>query len=185
MLLEPAAAAMVPPPQEPVSPFGVATKRPEGNGSVKLTFVNEAAMLFVILNVNPMVWCCKTVGAANDLVNNVAGGVTVTWLEAGVPGPLSLEVGALEVLVNTPVAAPLATTSIAMKQGAGAIGRETPTTLNNPDPGTAVTVPLPHELNILFGVATTNPVGIVSVKPTPVRGPKVGKPGSPALGLET
>jgi hypothetical protein len=71
-LLEPAAAVIVPPPQEPASPFGVATNKPAGSGSVKLTFVSGAAMLFVILNIRPMVWCKRTVGAAKDLVNSVA-----------------------------------------------------------------------------------------------------------------
>jgi hypothetical protein len=38
MLFEPATAVIVPPPQEPVRPFGVETTSPLGKGSVKLTF---------------------------------------------------------------------------------------------------------------------------------------------------
>ena len=87
------------------------------------------------------------------------------------------------VLVNTPVAAPFARTSTFTKQVAP-VARETPAMLNDPDPGAVVTATPQVLLSAKRGVATTNPVGSVSVKPTPVRFPKVGKPGSGALGLE-
>jgi len=167
MLLEPAVAVIFPPPQEPVSPFGVATNRPVGSGSVKLTFVSGAAILFVIVNVKPTVWCRRTMGAAKDLVKSVAL-ATVTEAEAGVPEALSLEVGTLVVLVSKPVAAPLAITSTSTSQ-VNTLSTETRTILTDPDRGTAVTVPVPHVWIRLLGVATTNPVGKVSVKPTPVR----------------
>jgi len=57
ILFDPAVAVIAPPPQVPVSPFGVATKRPAGSGSVKLTFVNGVPVLLVIVSVDQIVGC--------------------------------------------------------------------------------------------------------------------------------
>src|SRR5882672_186825 len=43
--LEPATAVMVPPPHEPVRPFGVATTKPAGRLSVKATPVSEMVLI--------------------------------------------------------------------------------------------------------------------------------------------
>lgn len=45
---EPATAAIVPPPQVPVTPLGVATTRPAGSESVKPTPVNESPVLGLV-----------------------------------------------------------------------------------------------------------------------------------------
>ena len=95
-------------------------------------------------------------------------GVTVIWAVAVRPGPLSFEVTAPVVLVSTPVAAPFASTFTSMMQLKGATEKFAPDRLT--DPAVAVTVPPQLEINP-FGVATTNPVGSVSVNPTPVRFP--------------
>ena len=44
----PAVAVMVPPPQEPVSPLGVDTTRPDGSGSVKPTELSDALTLGLV-----------------------------------------------------------------------------------------------------------------------------------------
>src|SRR5262249_13404629 len=44
MLFEPAAAVLLPPPPEPVKPFGVDTTNPAGSGSLKATPVSAAAV---------------------------------------------------------------------------------------------------------------------------------------------
>ena len=53
MLDDPAAAVIVPPPHEPVRPFGVETTRPDGSGSETATPVSCAPEFgFVIVNVS-------------------------------------------------------------------------------------------------------------------------------------
>src|SRR5438552_14868807 len=55
MLPDPAVAVIVPPPQEPVSPLGVATISPLGNISVKATPVSAAeALQLGIVNIRPV-----------------------------------------------------------------------------------------------------------------------------------
>ena len=51
-LPDPAVAVIVPPPQLPVSPFGVATARPAGNASVKPTPVNVEALGLVMVKLS-------------------------------------------------------------------------------------------------------------------------------------
>lgn len=52
MLLEPAVAVIVPTPQLPVRPFGVATTSPDGSGSVKPTPVSEDALVLPSVKVS-------------------------------------------------------------------------------------------------------------------------------------
>ena len=48
-LLDPAVAVIVPPPQEPLTPFGVATIRPAGKASLKATPLSAAAFELAML----------------------------------------------------------------------------------------------------------------------------------------
>src|SRR5438093_672092 len=72
---EPAVAVMVPPPHEPVRPFGVATTRPAGSVSVKATPVRGVpAFGFVSVKVSVVVPFSGTVAPPKTL--EIAGAVT-------------------------------------------------------------------------------------------------------------
>ncbi len=70
------------------------------------------------------------------------------------------------VLSFTPAVVPVTLTE---KVQEPLLARVAPDRLIEPDPAVAVIVPPPHEPDSPFGVATTKPVGNVSVKPTPLR----------------
>ena len=66
-LADPAFAVIVPPPQVPVSPFGVDTMRPAGNVSVKLIPVNAAdALGLVRVKVSEVDPFCAMLAEPND-----------------------------------------------------------------------------------------------------------------------
>src|SRR5205814_10602755 len=74
---EPAAAVIVPPPQEPVRPLGVATTKPAGSVSVNATPVRAVPVLgLVIVNVRLVVTFTLMLAAAKGVVI-VGGGMTV------------------------------------------------------------------------------------------------------------
>src|SRR5436305_15129776 len=105
----------------------------------------------------------------------VGRGVTTTCAVAVFPGPPSIEVTTLVVLVKVPVAPPVATTFTWNSHPPGFTSAKpsvAPVRVIVFDPGTAVIVPPPQENNRPFGVATAKPTGRVSVKPTPVSVPK-------------
>jgi hypothetical protein len=109
--LEPAADAMVPPPHDPVKPFGVATSIPAGNVSVKATPESALALAagLVIVKVSEVVPLRAMVGAPKDFV--MLGGATTEMLaEAVPPVPPSVEVVAPVVLFCMPAAIPVTLT---------------------------------------------------------------------------
>src|SRR5882724_10856633 len=78
IVLEPAVAVIVPPPHEPVSPFGVATTKPEGRLSVDATPVNGMVLItgFVMVKVSEVEPFSGIVAAPNALV--AVGGVATS-----------------------------------------------------------------------------------------------------------
>jgi len=88
---------MVPPPQDPVKPFGVPTTSPLGNVSVKATPVMGTVLVLVIVKLSVVVVLTGMRPAPNDLL--IEGGTTtVTVAEAVDPVPPSAEVTAPVVL---------------------------------------------------------------------------------------
>lgn len=85
MLAVPAAAVIVPPPHDPVSPFGVATVSPVGRASVNATPVRatEFATGFVMTNVKAEF----ALGATTEGLKLFAieGGATTSRLADAVP----------------------------------------------------------------------------------------------------
>ena len=69
IVLEPATAVIVPPKHPPTKPFGVATTRPAGNGSVKLTPVRLFPIPVERSNVRVLVSVIKIDVGANFFVN--------------------------------------------------------------------------------------------------------------------
>lgn len=66
---EPDVAVIIPPPQLPVSPFGVATRRPVGSVSMKETPVNAVSVSeLVIVKLNEVVSFKRILAAPNDLL---------------------------------------------------------------------------------------------------------------------
>ena len=99
-LPEPATAVIVPPPQVPVRPFGVATTRPAGRVSVNATPVSEIVGVRIV-DGKASARCVPFSGmlaAPNDLV--IVGGVaTVRFAVAVLPVPPLVEVTLPVVLV--------------------------------------------------------------------------------------
>jgi hypothetical protein len=154
MLFVPAAAVIVPAPQEPVSPLGEAIVRPAGNVSTKATPVRatELAAGFVIVKSSEEVKFGAIVEGVKDL--EIEGGPTTSKLaDADVPVPPWVEV-TFPVTFTPMVQEPFA-------------GKLPPDKLTVSVPGAAVTVP-PHTPVNPFAAETIKPEGSVSVKPTPV-----------------
>src|SRR5262249_14388224 len=84
MLLDPATAVMVPPPQLPLSPFGVPTTSPAGSVSVKPTPVSASGGVlgFWIMKVRLVEPLSGMLAAPNDLV-----------IEGGCSAPLATVAG--------------------------------------------------------------------------------------------
>src|SRR6266849_2505829 len=164
-LPEPAVAVMVPPPQLPVRPFGVATTRPAGSVSVNAIPVSEMVLIagFVMVKLKLVEPFNGIVAAPKDLVM-VGGLATVTLADAVLPVPPFVEVTFPVVLFFTPEVVPV-TLTVSVQVLLTAIVPPVSDTL--PEPATAVAAP-PQVLVKPFGVATTNPAGSVSVKATPV-----------------
>ena len=85
--LLPAVADTVPPPQEPVSPFGVAIFRGLGNVSEipMLVFVRVFGLVMVKLKLVIPVW--GTVDGVNDLLSVGGAGKTVSVAPTGLAAP--------------------------------------------------------------------------------------------------
>src|SRR6266851_4002903 len=83
-LPEPAVAVMVPPPQLPVRPFGVATTKPAGSVSVKATPVSGMVLIagFVMVKLKLVEPFSGMVTAPNALV--IIGGVATARLAVAV-----------------------------------------------------------------------------------------------------
>jgi hypothetical protein len=163
---DPAAAVIVPPPQEPLRPLGVATTIPLGNASVKPTPLSARAFApgFVMVKLRVVVPFTGMVAAPNVLVME-GGTTTVALAEAVPPVPPSTDVTAPVVLFCTPLAVPVTFTLNVHDLLAASVA---PVRLTLAPPAAAVIVPPPHDPVRPFGIATAMPVGRLSVKPTPL-----------------
>jgi hypothetical protein len=173
MMDEPAVAVIVPAPQEPVRPLGVATIRPAGIKSDISTPVSATvAFGFVMVKVTLVVPPSGIVAAPNALVTCV-GDSTVIVAVAVPPGPLSVEVTLPVVLTFTPDVVPRMMTLNVHEPLAASVP---PDREMVDEASVAVTVPAPQEPVSPLGVATITPAGKLSVKATPLSE-------APALGL--
>jgi len=164
-LADPApATAVAVPPHVLLKLLGVATTSPAGRLSVNASPVSVTPVFgFEMLSVRDVVPFKGIVAAPNDLV--IAGGLaTVRFAEPVLPVPPLVDVTFPVVFVYCPEAIPLALTTTAQEVFAAVVP---PVRLTLVDPATAVAVP-PQVFVSPFGVATTNPVGSVSVNATPV-----------------
>jgi hypothetical protein len=156
-------AVIVPPPQEPVRPFGVEITRPAGSVSLKLTPVNAAVVLgFVTVKLKLVEPFSGMLAAPNALVR-VGDATTVMEVLDVFPVPPSVELTVTE-LFFTPAVVPCTFTETVQLALAANVPAER---LMLPEPAVAVAVP-PQVLLSAFGVATTNPAGRLSVKAIPV-----------------
>jgi len=162
---EPATAVIVPPPQLPVRPLGVATTKPAGRVSVNAIPVNGMVLIagFVMVKLKLVEPFNGMLAAPKDLV--IVGGVaTDRFAVAVLPVPPLVELTLPVVLTKLPEAVPVMFT-VSVQVLLTAIVPPVSETL--PEPATAVAVP-PHVLVSPLGVATTRPAGKVSVNATPV-----------------
>jgi hypothetical protein len=89
---DPPVAVIVPPPQEPVSPLGVATTKPDGSVSVKATPLKlSPALGFMIVKLR-LVLPPTAIAAAPKLLLIDGGPVTVTLAVAVLPVPPLVDV---------------------------------------------------------------------------------------------
>jgi len=164
-LPDPAEAVIVPPPQVPANPLGVATTNPAGSVSVNATPVCavEASGLPTtkVKEVDPP----SATLAAPKVFVTVAGVTTAKFADAVFPVPPLVEETAPLVFVRLPEVVPV---TLIANVHALFTAILTPEIETLPDPATAVAVP-PQVLAAPFGVATTIPVGSVSVNATPVK----------------
>ena len=154
-------AVIVPPPHEPVRLFGLATTKPAGRLSVKLTLLSgNAALLLVIVKLKLVEELSGIEGAPKDFVNDGAAITLSVAVLLAAPAPLSSELIASVVLFFAPSLVPVTLTAIVQLAFAES---EPLAKVIEPDPAAAVTVPL--QLLTTFGVAATViPEGRLSVK---------------------
>jgi hypothetical protein len=160
--LPPATAVAVP--LQVLVRFGVgATTRPAGRLSVNATPVSDNPLFgFWMVKVNDVVPFSGMVAAPNTLV--IDGGLaTVRVALAVFPVPPLVELTAPDVLVNVPEVVPVTLTERTQELLTAIVP---PVRLMPVPPAVATTVP-PQVLVKPFGVATSRPVGSVSVKATP------------------
>ena len=156
---------IVPAPHEPVSPFGFATARPAGRVSPKPTPVSVTVPLGLVMVKVSVVVPFKLMLAAPNALAMLGGPITVMLAVLLVaPAPLSVDEIGPVVLFCTPAETPV-TFRLMVHEALAA--SEPPVRLIEPDPATAVTVPLQVVVRP-FGVATCKPAGSVSLKARPV-----------------
>lgn len=161
----PAVAVIVPVPQVPVKPFGVATTKPAGNVSTNPAPVRaDVVLLFCIVNVSEVDPFNATLAAPNALIIT-GGAITVRLAFVVFPAPPSVDVTCVLLFFIPPLVPVLLTVIVQEVFGA----RVAPVRLTEPEPETAVTVPAQVLVNP-FGVETTSPAGSVSVNAIPVSG---------------
>jgi hypothetical protein len=162
---DPATAVIVPPPQEPVSPLGVETIRPEGSVSVNATPFSATLFVtgLVTVKVSLMLEPAKTLNAANDLP--IAGGATTLSVAvAGAPGAAhSFEATVLVLLFLAPAVTPV---TFRENEHDPPAGNEVSATVITPL--SARILPLQVLVNPL-GVEISNPVGKMSEKSISIR----------------
>jgi len=155
-------AVIVPPPQVPVRPLGVATTRPAGSVSLKATPVSAVVLLFWMVKLR-LVEPFSGIEAAPKALMITGGPTTVIDALDVLPVPASVEV-TWTLLFFTPAVVPCTFTETVQLALAANVPAER---LMLPEPATAVAVP-PQVLFKALGVATTNPAGRLSVKAIPV-----------------
>ena len=164
--LEPTVAVEVPP-QLDVRPLGVATTRPEGSVSLKATpaSATELATGLLMVKVKLLVPFKGIVVGLKALA--IKGGATTTMLADAVPPlPASVDVTALVVLFFAPALVPVTLTA---KLHVAPPPSVAPVRLMLLVAAFAEIVPPPQAPATPFDVATTKPVGSVSVNPIPLR----------------
>ena len=162
-LLPPAVAVIVPPPHDPVKPFGVANAIPAGRLSVKPIPLSAIAFGagFATVKLRVVVPFRGIVDAPNVLL--IDGGATTERLADAVPPvPPSVDVTAPVVLFCTPAAVPVTLTLNVHDALAASVA---PARLTLPDPAAAAIVPPPQAPVAPLGAATCSPAGKVSVNP--------------------
>jgi hypothetical protein len=168
---EPAAAIIVPPPQLPVSPLGVATIRPVGKLSAKETFVRlEPALGLVMLKDSDVEPLSVTLDAPNDVViDGALAPITVTLAVEVLPVPPSVE-ETVTLLFFTPAVLPVTFTEKLHGRSVEALpGKMTPARATTLAPDAAIGVPPAQLLVSPVGVATTKPAGKLSTRVTLLR----------------
>lgn len=107
----PAVAVIVPPPQKPVKPLGVAITKPEGSKSVNATPVKATVLTAGFVSVKlKVVVPFKEIEEAPKFLLIVGGATTVVEALAVLPVPPLVEVTAPVVLFCRPAAAPVTVT---------------------------------------------------------------------------
>jgi len=165
---DPAAEVIVPPPHEPVRPFGVATVSPPGSVSVNATPARATAFAagFVIVKLSVEFVPGGTVAGLKALTIEGAP-TTLTLAEAVPPVPPCVDVTFPVVLFCVPATMPVTLTENVHEPLGGNVATDKLTVLAA---CVAVIVPPPQLPVNPFGVEIANPAGRVSVKPTPPRG---------------
>src|SRR5215468_5718030 len=164
LMLVPAGAAAAVPPQLLVKPFGVATTSPVGSVSLNATPVSATVFAagFVIVKVNVLVPFNGIELGLKALA--IDGGATTVSVSLAVfPVPPLVEDTAPEVFVNAPAAVPVTFTTTVQELLTAMLP---PVRLMLVPPAAAEAEP-PQLFVKPFGVATTNPVGSVSLNATP------------------
>jgi hypothetical protein len=156
-------AVIVPPPQDPVSPLGVETTKPEGKVSLNPTPVNPLLALgFCSVKLRLVDPFTGMLAAPNALLI-VGGANTVIEALAVLPVPPVVEL-TVTLLFFGPAVVPCTFTDTVQLAFAASVP---PDKLTEPDAPTAVAVP-PQVLFKFDGEATTRPAGRLSVKAIPV-----------------
>jgi hypothetical protein len=164
MLAEPAVAVAVPP-QVLLSPFGVATIRPDGSVSVKAAPVRATVLAAGLVSVKVSKDVPFTTIAAGVNTLAIEGGAsTATLADAVPPVPPSVDVTAPVVLFFAPAVVPV---TFKWKLQLLPAGRVPPDRLITLLPAVAVIVPVPQLPTNPLGVEMIRPAGSVSVNPTP------------------
>ena len=163
LIVDVPAVAVTAPPQLVLVLGELATRNPAGRLSVKATPASASVPFgFEIVNVSVAVPFNGTVGAENCLaIVGAASTVTVAVLLTA-PGPLSVDVTAPVVLFFTPAVTPV---TVTLKVQLVPAPIEPPARVIVLG-AVLVRVPPPHVVEV--PLATVNPAGSVSVKPTPV-----------------
>src|SRR5438552_2094489 len=144
--------------------LGFATTSPAGKLSVNTTPFRPVVFGLLIVNVR-LVLAFSGIEAAPNAFVIVGGVATVMLAEAVFPVPPLAEVTAPVVLFFAPEVVPFTFTEKVQEALAASVA---PDRLTELEPATAVMVPPPQVPLRPLGVLTTNPVGRVSVKATPV-----------------
>jgi hypothetical protein len=174
---EPAVAVIVPPPQVPLNPFGVATTNPVGRLSVKATPVSATVFATGLVRVKVKVVVPFTaIKVAPKLLLIVGGATTVSGAEAVRPvratGPPA--VGALVVFVTPPgveLVTFMTTWQLLPAAMEAALKRTAPSPAAEAAPVVLVTVPQRVGVNVKVVFSNVSPVGKVSSTWTVVNAP--------------